>query len=315
MGAVTFSIDLQLVKALKQALPLNYFVETGTFEGDSVEQVKPLFEVIHSIELAEEYYTKAVERFQATPHVQIHLGRSEEELRSLQPVLADQSVLYWLDAHWCLANQTAGQMSQCPLLQELDAICQLNSRSVILIDDARLFLCPPPHPHEISQWPNFDALLRKLYLLSPIHEVMVLNDVILFYPASIQSTVRQYAHQTSVDWLSVLDKSRDYNTLLNQLQEKDRHLQEKESQIRLLAGIAQEREADINAKQDQINLLAEEINQLRGHLEHLQEKEAQIQRLARIAQERETDILEKQAVIQKLTGELNQLQAGLNGNL
>jgi hypothetical protein len=39
------------------------------------------------------------------------------------------------------------------LLDEFRAIGRLNERSVILIDNARLFLCPPPVPHETSQCP------------------------------------------------------------------------------------------------------------------------------------------------------------------
>jgi hypothetical protein len=253
MGAVTFSIDLQLVKTLKQALPLTQFVETGTFEGDTVEQVKPLFETIHSVELAEEYYLRSVERFQSIPHIKLYCGRSEDVLRSLQPLLEKQSVLYWLDAHWCLANHTAGQTSQCPILQELDAIQHLNSDSVILMDDARLFLCPPPQPHEVSQWPSFDAILRKLYSLSNGHEVMVLNDVILYYPSTIRTAVQQYAYMSSVDWLSVFDKSRDYDSLLAQLHEK-------EDQIQLLKRVAQEREVALIEKEEMIQQLSSKLN-------------------------------------------------------
>lgn len=262
MGAVTFSIDLQLVKTLKQCLPLTHFVETGTFEGETVEQVKPLFDEVHSIELAEEYYLKSLERFQAFPQIKLHLGRSEEVLRSLRPQLETASVLYWLDAHWCLASHTAGQTSQCPILQELDAIQHLNSDSILLIDDARLFLCPPPKPHEISQWPNFNQIIKKLFSLSDQHEVMVLNDVVLFYPASIQDVVQQFAHVTSIDWLSVLDKSKNYDELLTQLKQKDEALQEKESQIHLLADVAQEREVELLKKDAVINQLSAMLNQL-----------------------------------------------------
>lgn len=263
MGAVTFSIDLELVETLKQALPLTHFVETGTFEGKTVEQVNSLFDEVHSIELAEEYYLKSLERFKSFPNVKLHLGRSEEVLRSLHPRLEAESVLYWLDAHWCSASHTAGETSQCPILQELDAIQHLNSESVLLIDDARLFLCPPPKPHEISQWPNFNQIVRKLFSLNDQHEVMVLNDVVLFYPSSIQEIVQQFAHLTAIDWLSVLDKSRDYDALLTQLKQKENLLQEKEMQIHLLASVAHERETALQQKETVINNLAFALDQMR----------------------------------------------------
>ena len=55
MGAVHFSLDTNLVKAIKSVLSLDVFVETGTFKGDTIENVKDYFTEIHSVELSEEY--------------------------------------------------------------------------------------------------------------------------------------------------------------------------------------------------------------------------------------------------------------------
>jgi len=234
MGAVNFSLDIELVEHLKQVLPLSIFVETGTFEGETVNKVISLFEEVHTVELSEEYYLKSSKRFQEQNSVKVYYDSSELLLKKLCFLLRDKSVLYWLDAHWCIADSTAGYHSQCPLLQELDAIQVLNAQSVILIDDARLFLCPPPRPHEISQWPDFNAVVQKLFSLSSAHEIMVVNDVIIYYPASISSALKTYAHEKSIDWLSVVDKSRDYDSVLLQLEEK-------EAQIKMLAASAEER--------------------------------------------------------------------------
>ena len=278
MGAVTFSIDPELVKTLKQLLPLKYFVETGTFEGETVEQVRLLFEEVHSVELAEDYYSQSVERFRDFSEVHLYQGDSEAVLKSLHPRLNSEAVLYWLDAHWCVADKTAGYQSQCPLLQELDAIETLNLNSVVLIDDARLFLCPPPQPHEVSQWPSFDAIIKKLSSLSSGHEVMVLNDAILYYPSQIREPVQEYAHTVAIDWLVVKHKSSYYDTHLGALQEqvelltdvaevRGAALLEKEAQIQLLAGVAEERQAALLEKESQIQLLAIEVDQLK-HLEN-----------------------------------------------
>ncbi|HEY9907432.1 MAG TPA: hypothetical protein V6D18_07460 [Thermosynechococcaceae cyanobacterium] len=277
MGAVSFSIDPELVKALKQLLPLKYFVETGTFEGETIEQVRLLFEEVHSVELAEEYYFQAVERFKSNPEVHLYQGDSEAVLKSLHPRLKDEAVLYWLDAHWCVADKTAGHQSQCPLLQELNALQNLNSDSVVLIDDARLFLCPPPQPHEVSQWPSLDAVVKKLYALSSGHELMVLNDAILYYPAQIREQVQMYAHTVSIDWLSVLHKSHYYDTFLS-------NVQEKEAQIKRLADIAEERAVSLS------------------------QKEVEIQLLTKVAEERGASLLEKEAQIQLLAVEITKLR-------
>lgn len=107
MGAVNFSLDMGLAGALMRALPLEVFVETGTFKGDTVELVKTLFNEIHSIELSPELWAKAAKRFEGHHHVRVLHGDSPEKLREMHAELRDAGVLYWLDAHWCIAANTA----------------------------------------------------------------------------------------------------------------------------------------------------------------------------------------------------------------
>jgi hypothetical protein len=221
MGAVHFSIDAGLVAVFKTLLPLQVFVETGTYEGESIRRVRPLFDEIHSVESSPQYYSQGVSQFRDDPKINLYLGHSPEVLRQLVTSLLKKSVLYWLDAHWCVADHSAGGSSQCPLLDELGAISTLNEQSVALIDDARLFLCPPPRPYEVSQWPSFNSILECLRSLSSMHELMVLNDVLIYFPASLRETLTQYAYEHSVNWLTALDKSRDYDLLLAQLKEKE----------------------------------------------------------------------------------------------
>ena len=54
MGAVSFSLDRKLVESLKASLPLDVLVETGTFEGNTVAEVRDLFTEIHSVELSDQ---------------------------------------------------------------------------------------------------------------------------------------------------------------------------------------------------------------------------------------------------------------------
>ncbi|MBD3881927.1 hypothetical protein IFO70_09185 [Phormidium tenue FACHB-886] len=286
MGAVSFSIDPNLVAHLKQVLPLSTFIETGTFEGDSTAQVLPFFEQIHTVELSQEYYLKAAERFAGEAAVQVYHDSSEQFLRRLQPSLQDRSVLYWLDAHWCVADETAGEASQCPLLDELEAIGSLNAESVILIDDARLFLCTPPAPHRIAQWATLDEILKRLYGLSTAHEVMVLNDVILYYPAAIRAGLQKYAYQHSIDWLVVLEKLRYFESLLPQVEEKEavlqqqnEALQEKEQAIAELTVAAGDRLQIIHEQEQKIAQLEYAIEQLK------QEQKQRIQEIRRSKRE------------------------------
>lgn len=245
MGAVSFSLDYRLLEEIKDYLPLSLFFETGTFHGDTVAAAIPYFTSIYSAELSETLYLRAQERFEKTKKVHLLQGNSPSSLKKMQAELAGQPVLYWLDTHWCLAENTAGQVSQCPLLQELEAISHLNNQSIILIDDARLFMAPPPPPHEITQWPTFHQILKCFMELSSHHEISVINDVIAFYPKQARSGIYAYARKYSTDWgaaYSSLDQAillqRELEVAQAQLEEKDliiqsclAHLKEKEQLI------------------------------------------------------------------------------------
>jgi len=218
MGAVHFSIDTQLVERLKRLMPLTVFVETGTFHGDTVAAVRPYFDKLYSVEAVEEHNAIAHRRFASDDAVDIRLGESDGFLRELSPLLRDASVLYWLDAHWCETGGTnAALATQCPLLEEIAAIGTLNSNSVVLIDDARYFLSPPPAPNDPSHWPRLDRVLENLRGLSADHEVTVSNDVIIFAPKAIGDELRSFLQTHAVDWLKILHRAEDRDGQLRQV--------------------------------------------------------------------------------------------------
>ena len=41
MGAINFSLDIELVRKLQSILNITVFIETGTFEGDTVNECHP----------------------------------------------------------------------------------------------------------------------------------------------------------------------------------------------------------------------------------------------------------------------------------
>jgi hypothetical protein len=290
MGAINFSVDPQMIAVLKQNLPLQTFVETGTFEGETVQRVLSLFDEIHSVELSEDYYRKALDRFKDHPNVHIYQGNSPDFLQKLRRGLSEKAVVYWLDAHWCIADKSAGGTSQCPLLQELDAITELGPQSAILIDDARLFLCPPPFPHEATHWPSFEAVVGKLHSLSSAHEIMIANDVIMFYPRSIRDSVREYAYRSSIDWLQVLFKSKnfdalksEFDTLQIQFDSIQDQLVEKDKEITRLLTVAEERYHEIESLKEIAEERSREIQSIKGIAE---ERSREIQSIKDVAEER-----------------------------
>jgi glycosyltransferase involved in cell wall biosynthesis len=228
MGAVSFTIDSSLVEFFAERLPIDTFVETGTYRGDAIEVVKPYFERCFSVEFSEEYYIHAAARFQNDPSVTLLKGDSGVVLADLVKRIGEKSILFWLDAHWCADENTTGEMSKCPLVSELGSIDHLSEESVILIDDARLFLCPPGKPHDYSQWPDLNEVLAALARLSDRHNLMVINDVMVYYPRMLKSDLQHYAHAHGVDWLKVMAQSRD---LLEEVDLRDREIEK----LRLIA--------------------------------------------------------------------------------
>jgi hypothetical protein len=209
MGAITFSLDRTLVDELIAVIPFDVFVETGTFEGEAIAEVRDLFAEIHSVELSDQYYELARQRFEADGAIHLYHGESTGMLAGLREALRDRAVLYWLDAHWCVAEGTAGERSQCPLLDELRAIHRVNEESVLLIDDARLFMTTPPAPHEVSDWPRFDDVLRGLRDLSQSHEIAIVNDVIALFPHQARGAIDRFSRTSGVDWLARLTRLAD----------------------------------------------------------------------------------------------------------
>ncbi|MFP4307074.1 MAG: glycosyltransferase [Desulfococcaceae bacterium] len=286
MGAVHFSIDTDLVRFFRDRLAIPVFVETGTYRGDSLERARPFFDRLLSVESSARFFREASARFASDSAIKIHQGDSAEFLEDRSETLRETPALFWLDAHWCVDEGTAGESSQCPLLRELAAIGRLHPQSVVMIDDFRFFLSPPNAPHDISQWPSLDVVLAALESLSDVHRLMVVNDVGVLYPMDLRDDLREYARLNGVDWLGVAHRSREYEEILRQAREKDEALLEKDRALReKLTEVARLREtADRNRRE-----LAEVGERRRAEQASLA---AEINRLSAILEER-ADALER----------------------
>lgn len=268
MGAISFTIDESLVGELQKHLPLTHFVETGTFKGETIRKVHRRFERCISIELSEEYHTAAHRTLAGLENITLLLGNSPDVLRTCRSQITEKSTLYWLDAHWCAAEGTAGITSQCPLLAELDAIGTLNSQSLVLIDDARLFLSPPPAPHEISGWPDLSAVLEALKCLSSEHVIVAYNDILIFLPEKILPPIKPFLQQNVANLLTLADKARDFDSLLTQAKEKDREISAMRREIETLHASANERLQAIFSLDAEVKHLRQELADRTGVTAH-----------------------------------------------
>jgi hypothetical protein len=146
------------------------FVETGTYKGDTTWYLRNDFDKLYSFEVAPELALLARRRFSKWQNIEIIEGDSGIELRGLVDRLTSP-VLFWLDGHYS-AGMTGRGATDCPIWEELDAICSRRDLECsIFIDDARLFGVDPSYPSlgELNQW-----CAKSL----PNHRLLVENDIV-----------------------------------------------------------------------------------------------------------------------------------------
>lgn len=176
MGAV---IDFPRDRALRlaKAHGSDVFIETGTYRGLTARWAAGHFRRVHTIERSAELYHQVGD-------LPKNVMRWHGDSRTIIPriVVDERQAFYWLDAHWDGTGQTSGASDcQCPLLDELS---WLRGDSIILIDDARMFLSTPKPPFNPDAWPTFDQVLdclpRGMF-------VQVEDDIIFAMPRELRS--------------------------------------------------------------------------------------------------------------------------------
>ena len=134
---------------------LNQFVETGTHLGDTLAYMAHNKKTqCTSIELADDYYLQAKDRFKSYTNVELLHGDSGVLMPS---VISKQTTraLFWLDGHYSGAD-TARSELDTPVSAELQAILYHSCKAhVILIDDARCF-------DGCNSYPHLDDLLKTV---------------------------------------------------------------------------------------------------------------------------------------------------------
>jgi len=166
----------KLIKYYAKKFSPDIFIETGTYFGDMIQAVKKKFKKIISIELNEDLYEKARNKFAKNSHIQIVFGDSADKLEKILPTI-DDPCLFWLDAHFS-GDGTAKGYLETPIMEELNLILnQSNLNHIILIDDARLFTGKSDYP----------SIERVKNLVLKIHQdwvFIIKDDIIRIYPKS-----------------------------------------------------------------------------------------------------------------------------------
>ena len=152
MGLVHSGVPVQLALKLKSLFGIQYFVETGTYIGNTVVWASKHFERVFTIEASEKLWKQTSQQYGSVRNIEFLHGNSADRMKDVVDLI-EVPTLFWLDAHWS-GGVTYGEGDECPLMDELKALNGSKFEKFILIDDAHLFLAPPPLPHRLEYWPS-----------------------------------------------------------------------------------------------------------------------------------------------------------------
>ena len=145
-------------------------IETGTYEGHTARKLSRFANHVITIEADYSYHLKSNRTLQSLQNVTTLYGDSRNLIAQVLPQIQTKCV-FWLDAHYSGGN-TAGSLSNCPLISELLQILPLRQsvNSIILIDDVRGLIGE-------NGWPILSEVINLLnhYNFSSI----IIDDVLI----------------------------------------------------------------------------------------------------------------------------------------
>lgn len=169
-GPAPHGLKVELVQKAAKTRGIEVLIETGTYRGDMVAAVLPMFRRIVTIELSPDLHRAAKARFARWPHVECIQGDSAERMASVLSELREPA-LFWLDAHWS-GGITARAGLDTPITAELEAILAHPVRGhVILVDDAR-------HFDGSRGYPTVDSLCEEVKRRKPQSRIEIADDII-----------------------------------------------------------------------------------------------------------------------------------------
>ncbi|MCX5823697.1 MAG: hypothetical protein NTY86_09385 [Deltaproteobacteria bacterium] len=151
------------------------------------------FKQVITIENSKVYFEEALNSYKHLQNIEFLFGDSRSVLKKVVTKIREPAI-FWLDAHWC-SMDSYGSNDQCPIIDEINLIRSTGIKHYIFIDDARLFLSPPPLPNKTEQWPTIDQICNNIQLSclkSEAYHIVVFEDVIMAAPDNARSLVVEY---------------------------------------------------------------------------------------------------------------------------
>ncbi len=165
-------VKQMVIQEYQKRYSIAILVETGTYLGHMIEAQKNIFKKIYSIELGQDLFDKAVDKFKQDRYVLLFQGDSGKVLPEIVSQISEPAI-FWLDGHYSEGITAKGE-KECPILEELAAIfAHGNYNHVLLIDDARCFTGQ-------GDYPSIDELVGIVKNKNENYQVEVKHDVIRF---------------------------------------------------------------------------------------------------------------------------------------
>lgn len=159
-----------VIKKYANDFSISVLVETGTYEGETLNYFRNKFKKLISIELDYELFNKAKHAFRKYKNIELYNGDSG---KTINQVISDlkEPILFWLDGHFS-EGYTAKAELNTPILEELTSILNHTVEGhVILIDDARCF-------DGTNDYPSVQFLQEFVLTKKPSLKFYSLDDII-----------------------------------------------------------------------------------------------------------------------------------------
>ena len=202
MGIKRMGPPKNIVLLLKEKFNINTFVEAGTFYGNTAVWASSCFFEVITIEYSKELYQNSVSNFGDIKNINFIYGDSRSHINQIITKL-DQVAIFWLDSHWC-GEDSYGENDQCPIIEEINIINHSIKDHFIFIDDARLFLAPPPDPCDMNQWPTIDQIIQTLQSGNKKYYIVIIEDVIIAVPLDAKKLLSKYCQNINTKkWIEI----------------------------------------------------------------------------------------------------------------
>lgn len=203
---------MQVALALRDALGIKTFVETGTAQGDTAFIAAGHFDNVITTEIHEPAFQVAAKHLRG---VKDRDGLNniavlcEDTLTALPKILTPPGLdvlrippvntpaLFWLDAHYSGGPTKIGK-TECPVIEEIQMIRRANPKHCIFVDDMQIFCTSERAREEVmkgwsqrpSDWPNSEQIVAAAQAEGPCF-CMIEQTCLFIVPPECEKVVRE----------------------------------------------------------------------------------------------------------------------------